>query len=162
MTDDGDPDRLEEITGYRFKDRSLLIRAITRLAYGKEEGLPVGFHLDAFATLGDAVIELIILTRLVQAGEHDKGIVSLKKMDMVNMSVLRDAARAIGLEKYIRWGRGEDRMHVWTSGRVLAECMEAYAGAVFLDGGIEAAALVLDKLSLLPKQDNSNSSELIK
>ena len=41
-------------------------------------------------------------------------------------------------------------MHVWTSGRVLAECMEAFAGAVYLDGGIKAAEEVLDRLSLLP------------
>ena len=45
MTDDGDPDRLEEITGYRFKDRSLLIRAITRLAYGKERDYQLVFTL---------------------------------------------------------------------------------------------------------------------
>jgi ribonuclease III len=150
MSDDKAAEKLEEITGYHFKDRSILIRGITRLAYSKENGLPEGYHLDALATLGDAVIELIILTRLVLGGEYDKGAVSLKKMDLVNMSVLREAARSIELEQYIRWGKGEARMHVWTSGRVLAECMEALAGAIYLDGGIEAAERVLERLSLLP------------
>jgi len=145
------PEQLERITEYQFRDKSLLLRALTRLAYSKEQGLSENSHLDALATLGDAVIEVIILTRLVQGGEHDKGTVSLKKMDLVNMSVLRDAARSIHLEQYVRWGKGEARMHVWTSGRVLAECMEAFAGAVYLDGGIDAAEEVLDRPSLLPE-----------
>ena len=144
------PEQLERITGYSFRDKSLLLRALTRLAFSKEQGLSEDSHLDALATLGDAVIELIILTRLVKGGEHDKGAVSLKKMDLVNMSVLRDAARSIHLEQYVRWGKGEARMHVWTSGRVLAECMEAFAGALYLDGGIDAAEEVLERLSLLP------------
>lgn len=145
------PEQLERITGYSFRDKPLLLRALTRLAYSKEQGLSDDSHLDALATLGDAVIELVILTRIVKGGENDKGAVSLKKMDLVNMSVLRDAARSIHLEQYVRWGKGEARMHVWTSGRVLAECMEAFAGAVYLDGGINAAEEVLDRLSLLPE-----------
>lgn len=148
------PEQLEGVTGYRFRDKSLLLRALTRLAYAKEQGLPDGSHLDAFATLGDAVIELVILTRLVKGGENEKGAVSIKKMDYVNMSVLRDAAEKIQLEHYVRWGKGEAGMHVWTSGRVLAECMEAFAGAVYLDGGLDAAEKVLDRLSLLPKDDS--------
>ncbi|ABD40865.1 RNAse III [Methanospirillum hungatei JF-1] len=151
MTAELFPEQLERITGYTFRDKSLLLRALTRLAYSKEQGLSEDSHLDALATLGDAVIELIILTRLVKGGEHDKGAVSLKKMDLVNMSVLRDAARSIHLEQYVRWGKGEARMHVWTSGRVLAECMEAFAGALYLDGGIDAAEEVLERLSLLPE-----------
>jgi len=151
MTAELFPEQLERITGYTFRDKSLLLRALTRLAYSKEQGLSEDSHLDALATLGDAVIELIILTRLVKGGEHDKGAISLKKMDLVNMSVLRDAARSIHLEQYVRWGKGEARMHVWTSGRVLAECMEAFAGALYLDGGIDAAEEVLERLSLLPE-----------
>ncbi|MCA1915708.1 ribonuclease III domain-containing protein [Methanospirillum hungatei] len=151
MTAELFPEQLERVTGYTFRDKSLLLRALTRLAYSKEQGLSEDSHLDALATLGDAVIELIILTRLVKGGEHDKGAVSLKKMDLVNMSVLRDAARSIHLEQYVRWGKGEARMHVWTSGRVLAECMEAFAGALYLDGGIDAAEEVLERLSLLPE-----------
>jgi len=151
MNDEWTFEKLERVIGYHFKDRSILLRGITRLAYSKEHGLPEGYHLDALATLGDAVIEVIILTRLVQGGEHDKGAVSLKKMDLVNMSVLREAARSIELEKYVRWGKGEAGMHVWTSGRVLAECLEALAGAVYLDGGIGAATKVLEQFSLLPE-----------
>ena len=64
------------------------------------------------------------------------------------MSVLRNKAEELTLHEYIRWGRGEEKQHVWTSGRVLAECVEALAGAVYLDGGIKAAREVLAGLEV--------------
>ncbi len=49
---------------------------------------------------------------------------------------------------YVRWGKGEAAQAVWTSGRVLAECLEALVGAVYLDDGMSAAAGVLRRLGL--------------
>jgi ribonuclease-3 len=72
-------------------------------------------------------------------------------MDLVNMSVLRRKAEEIGLCSYVRWGVGEERMHIWTSGRVMAECFEALLGAVYLDGGLQKAEEVLNRLALLPE-----------
>ncbi|HWQ67358.1 MAG TPA: ribonuclease III domain-containing protein [Methanospirillum sp.] len=139
---------IEQVTGYEFTQPSLLTRALTRRAYAMEKGVSTDLHMDAYATLGDAVIELVILTGIISSGESDKGDVSAKKMDMVNMTVLRQAAERCDLQSYILWGKGEERMHVWTSGRVLAECMEALIGAVYLDGGLSAAAGVMDHLGL--------------
>ncbi len=145
------PEDLEALLGYTFRTPGHLTRALTRLAYAKEHSLSDEAHLDALATLGDAVIEVLILTRLVIQGGHDKGEISVRKMDMVNMSILRKAAESLDLHSFVRWGRGEEKMHVWTSGRVLAECLEALAGAIYLDGGLESAEQVLDRLGLLPR-----------
>ncbi len=106
--------------------------------------------MDALATLGDAVIELLILTRLVQEGGSDKGGISVQKMDLVNMSALRQAAVRVGLDRFVAWGIGEERNHIWTSGRVLAECVEALVGASYLDGGLPAASVVMKNLGLFP------------
>jgi ribonuclease-3 len=106
--------------------------------------------MDALATLGDAVIGLLVVDRLVSSGIHDKGELSALKAQRVNMSVLRRAAEEIGLKDYIRWGHGEERQEIWLSGRVLAEALEALIGAVFLDGGLSASENVLDRLGLLP------------
>ncbi|NLA39435.1 MAG: ribonuclease III, partial [Methanomicrobiales archaeon] len=54
-------------------------------------------------------------------------------------------------EEYVHWGKGEAAQAVWTSGRVLAECIEALIGAVYLDGGMAAAAGVLGRLGLMEK-----------
>ncbi len=66
------------------------------------------------------------------------------------MSILRRAAEEIHMSQYVHWGNGEQRMHIWTSGRVLAECFEALIGAVYLDGGLSSAEQVMDNLGLLP------------
>ena len=144
LTDIGD------VIGYTFSSPRILERALSRKAYVLEHSQSDDFHMDAYATLGDAVIELIILTRLVYAGGNDKGVISVQKMDLVNMSILRKAAEDINLSQYVHWGIGEDRMHIWTSGRVLAECFEALIGAIYIDGGLSAAELVIDNLGLLP------------
>lgn len=142
---------LSDITGYSFRDPQILKRALTRKAYCQEQDLPEGMHMDALATLGDAVIELHILSALVREGGCDKGEISVRKMDHVNMSVLRQAAENIQMNRYVSWGNGEKRNHIWTSGRVLAECIEALIGAVFLDGGYDSAGQVMKKIGLTPE-----------
>lgn len=143
--------RLEERIGYVFTDRTLLLRALTRLAYALETGLPPAAHMDALATLGDAVINVVVVEAVVAGGAHDKGAITNRKMNLVNMSRLRALAEGIDLAGYVRWGKGEAAQRVWTSGRVLAECLEALIGAVYLDGGMEAAAGVLRRLGLTEK-----------
>jgi len=113
---------VSDITGYSFRDPQILKRALTRKAYCQEQDLPEGMHMDALATLGDAVIELHILSVLVREGGCDKGEIN-----------------------------GEKRNHIWTSGRVLAECIEALIGAVFLDGGYDSAGQVMKKIGLTPE-----------
>ena len=144
-----DPSGLEEAIGYSFSDPRLLERALTRLAHAKERGLPDGAHMDALATLGDAVIDVVVIQFLVAAGGHDKGIITNRKTNCVNMSVLRGLAERLAVQDYVYWGKGEEAQAVWTSGRVLAECMEALIGAVYLDGGIGAAERVLGKIGLI-------------
>ncbi|WP_292519309.1 ribonuclease III domain-containing protein [Methanoculleus sp.] len=140
--------RLEERIGYVFTDRTLLLRALTRLAYTLETGLPPAAHMDALATLGDAVINVVVVEAVIADGAHDKGAITNRKMNLVNMSRLRALAEDLDLADHVRWGKGEAAQRVWTSGRVLAECLEALIGAVYLDGGMEAAAGVLRRLGL--------------
>ena len=144
---------IRDVIGYSFTSPDILRRAMQRKAYCLENGLPDNSHMDGLATLGDAVIELQILTRLVKGGGYDKGEISVKKMDLVNMSILRQAAEKIHLREYISWGNGEKRNHIWTSGRVLAECTEALVGAVYLDGGLSSSERVMENLGLFPKDD---------
>ena len=141
-----DTGAIEARIGYVFQDRALLVRALTRLACTLEMGLPPGAHMDALATLGDAVINVVIAE-----GAHDKGAITNRKINLVNMSRLRSLAEDLDLEEYVRWGKGEAAQAVWTSGRVLAECLEALVGAVYLDGGMSAAAGVLRRLGLTEK-----------
>jgi ribonuclease-3 len=122
---------------------------VIRLAYAKERALPGDEYMDAYATLGDAVIDVVVITALIRSGEYDKGVITTRKTKSVNMTELRRLAEDVRLQDYVRWGKGERAQQVWTSGRVLAECIEALLGAVFLDGGIEAAEGVLRHLGYI-------------
>ncbi|WP_460006415.1 ribonuclease III domain-containing protein [Methanogenium cariaci] len=134
---------LETALGYRFCDRALLVRALTRLAAAKEDGQGDGNAMDGLATLGDAAIDVVVLEHLIAGGMESKGELSLTKMNMVNMTVLRRLAESFGLHQYVTWGKGEYGQEIWRSGRVLAECMEAVCGAAYLDGGVDAVQKIL-------------------
>jgi ribonuclease III len=140
---------LEVRIGYAFQNPALLRRALTRFACSLERDLAPGSHMDALATLGDAVINVLVLRSLIGEGVHEKGAISTKKMNLVNMTRLRQLAEQIRLGEHVAWGKGEYSQAVWTSGRVLAECMEALIGAAFLDGGIDAAAGILRRLGYI-------------
>ena len=132
--------------GYTFANEDLLLHALTRTAYARENELSMSDTMDSLAVLGDAVLDLIVIRQLIGEGEFDKGEITRKKIDLVNMTVVRKLAEDIGLPEYMRWGKGEIRMQIWTSGRVSAECFEALMGAAYLDGGVEASAAILDNL----------------
>jgi len=132
--------------GYTFTNEDLLLHALTRTAYARENELSMSDTMDSLAVLGDAVLDLIVIRKLIEDGEFDKGEITRKKIDLVNMTVVRRLAEDIGLPEYMRWGKGELRMQIWTSGRVSAECFEALMGAAYLDGGVEASAAILDHL----------------
>ncbi|WP_317137678.1 ribonuclease III domain-containing protein [Methanochimaera problematica] len=140
---------MEKKIGYNFKNREYLIRALTRHSYSKERDLPENDYMDAYATLGDAVIDVIVIKFIIDSGEHEKGSITLKKTNMVNMSSLRKLGEKLDIHENVLWGKGERQQEIWTSGRVLAECMEAIAGAVFLDGGLEVVFEMLKKIDFV-------------
>ena len=148
-SDTGGMRRLEERIGYVFTDHPAFLRRLPA------SPTPWGGFLrharTLLATLGDAVINVVVVEAVVAGGAHDKGAITNRKMNLVNMSRLRALAEGIDLAGYVRWGKGEASQRVWTSGRVLAECLEALIGAVYLDGGMEAAAGVLRRLGLTEK-----------
>ncbi len=130
--------------GYTFANEDLLLHALTRTAYARENELSMSETMDSLAVLGDAVLDLIVIRQLIEDGEFDKGEITRKKIELVNMTVVRRLAEDIGLPEYMRWGKGELRMQILTSGRVSAECFEALMGAAYLDGGIKASAVILN------------------
>jgi ribonuclease-3 len=135
--------KLYEEMGYTFRNEVYLDHAMTRTAYARENEIPINKTMDPLAILGDAVLDMVIIFEIMMDGEYDKGEITRKKIDAVNMTVVRKIAERLDLPSYVRWGKGELRMHIWTSGRVSAECFEALIGAAYLDGGVEATTTII-------------------
>ncbi|MDR0439032.1 MAG: ribonuclease III, partial [Methanocalculaceae archaeon] len=135
--------KLYEGIGYTFKNEAYLDHAMTRTAYARENKIPMNKTMDSLAILGDAVLDLVMICEIMMDGECDKGEITRKKIDAVNMTVVRKIAERLDLPSYVRWGKGELRMQVWTSGRVSAECFEALIGAAYMDGGVDATTTII-------------------
>jgi ribonuclease-3 len=145
---------LEQTLGYRFRSRDLLERALTHRSHANEEGAGQGADNESLEFLGDAVLGFVVADTLFRDfPDHDEGQKSKTKSLLVSTSTLAGLASGLGLGEHLMLGRGEEK----TGGRykqaLLADAFEAVLGAVYLDGGIDAARrLVLRQVGPLLEQ----------
>lgn len=141
-----DLDQLEKILAYKFNNRALLERAITHRSWAHEQ-VPPGaenearrLHNEALEFLGDSVLGLVVADYLCQAHpEVTEGELSRMKHRLVSASTLAAASARLGLGDYLKFGRGEEKSGGRRKDALLADVLEALAGAIFLDGGLTAA-----------------------
>lgn len=139
-------DDLEKIIGYRFGDRHLLTQAMTHRSWAHEQVSPHsqrearGLHNEALEFLGDSILGLIVADYLFRAYPHaSEGELSRMKHRLVSSPTLAKASTRLGLGEFVRFGRGEEKSGGRRKAALLADVFEAVMGAVFLDGGLEAA-----------------------
>ncbi|MCB1256940.1 MAG: ribonuclease III [Microthrixaceae bacterium] len=128
--------------GYRFSDPDQLDLALRHRSWCAENGGVESNERLEF--LGDAVLGLVITDHLYRrAPEESEGVLARNRSEIVSSSALAVLAREIGLGDSLLLGKGE----VATGGRdktsILADALEAVIGAVFMDGGMEAAESVI-------------------
>jgi ribonuclease-3 len=134
------PERLEKLIAYAFADKRLLDRALTHTshAYETDPDRPEDNELLEF--LGDSVVGLVTAEFYYAAfPERSEGQLSKLKASATSTVALARLARRIKLDKAILLGRGEERSGGRKKNSILAGSLEALAGAVYLDGGFEAA-----------------------
>lgn len=139
---------LERSLNYAFNDDRLLERALTRKAYANEraqQGQRVKDQ-EVLRTLGDAVLKVILVDKLIHAGYETRERVTTRKMELESEEGLAEIGRSIGIGDHLRLGIGERKLRAQTKSYVLAETLEAIIGAVYLDGGFNAAMDVVTHL----------------
>lgn len=138
-------DCIEERIGYRFSNRLLLEEAFTHRSYlneSAEKGLVDNERLEFF---GDAVLSLFISHRLFREfPDKREGELSRMRAALVDESALAGSAVELGLGSLLRLGRGEERSGGRSKKSLLADAFEALIGAVYLDGGADAVAPLID------------------
>lgn len=136
-------DELEERLGYRFENRDLLVQALTHTSFANERGLAE--HNQRLEFLGDSVLGLIAADWLYRSRpQAPEGELTLAKSQVVNDEALARRARELGLGSALRLGRGEERSGGRAKPSLLACALEAVIGAVFVDGGVEAARSLVE------------------
>ena len=119
--------------------------ALTHRSWSAEHpGAPSNERLEF---LGDAVLDLVVAHKLYERyAELAEGALAMSRAALVSTDTLADVGRSLRLGADLRLGRGEDSSGGRAKPSLLADATEALVGAVYLDGGIEAAAAVVEGL----------------
>jgi len=131
---------LQQRLGYRFTQPELLRRALTHRSWGAE-------HNERLEFLGDAVLSLGVSNLLyARHGGSDEGDLTRVRAHLVREDSLHRAALALGVPEVLRMSEGELRGGGALRPSLLADAVEAVIGAVFLEGGFDAAQAVVQRL----------------
>jgi len=158
---------LENLLGYQFSDRDLLVRALTHRSWaherlpGESEEAVRDAQNESLEFVGDSVVGLMIAETLYRRHPGlSEGDLTLMKHRLVSTVTLAKLARGLGLGEFIMLGRGEDKTGGREKRALLADTFEALIGAVFFDGGYGAANETLGRIfadeleKATPKESN--------
>lgn len=134
-----DLEQLQADLGYAFKDMRLLGLALTHPSIGHDSGPDVETN-QRLEFLGDSVLGLVLTTELYEKfPKFDEGPLTKARAQMVNSRELAHQARRINLGAHLILSRGEQANLGRGRTSALCDAFEAVIGAIYLDGGYEAA-----------------------
>jgi ribonuclease-3 len=127
-------DQLQTIIGHIFHDQSLLKTALTHRSLGG------GVHNQRLEFLGDSVLGMLIAELLYSEFPAEaEGDLSRRLVSLVNGEQLAEIALELGLGDLLKLSNSEEEQGGRHNPSNLEDAMEALLGAVYLDGGLEAA-----------------------
>ncbi len=134
------PANLEAALALEFKDKSLLLRALTHRSYVNESAQPVEMDNERLEFLGDAVLDFVTGEYLYHRfPEMPEGELTNLRSALVKRETLAQFARQIELGDYMLVSKGERAAGGLQRTPLLAGVFEALVGALYLDRGLGAA-----------------------
>lgn len=131
---------IEAQIGYTFKEKSLAALAFIHRSFMNENRGVIENHNERLEFLGDAILGLIVSDFLYShLPDHPEGELSYLRSRLVEATACTLYLNKIDLEKFLMVGRGESMNEGKGRGTILADLFEALMGAIYLDGGMEAA-----------------------
>ncbi|MBN2094179.1 MAG: ribonuclease III [Candidatus Zambryskibacteria bacterium] len=135
-----DLENLEKTIGLQFKDKNLLVQALTHRSYINENKNFKGKHNERLEFLGDAVLELAITNYLYEKyPEKTEGDLTSIRSALVNATTCAEVAVEIEINDYLLLSRGEAKDTGRARQYILANTLEAVIGAIYLDQSYEKA-----------------------
>jgi len=140
-------EKLEQKIGYSFKDKNLLLTALTHSSYANEKN-DRSLSYERLEFLGDSILGLITAEFLFQHRPRlPEGRMTRLRAELVCESSLKVIAQELGIGGYMRLGRGEERSGGRERASILADMVESVIAAIYLDSGMEEARrFVIEKL----------------
>jgi ribonuclease-3 len=141
--------------GHEFADWSLLERSLAHRSWCAET--PGAISNERLEFLGDAVLGWVIADIVYDRYPVAEGQLTDLRKSVVNAVALAEVAQGIGLGDHVRLGRGESAAGGADKPSILSDAFEAVLGAVYLDGGPDAAYAMVERL-VLPRMPDSADS----
>ena len=153
--------QVKSVLQYTFTDTNLLRLAMTHSSYAHEYLEDTGFYNERIEFLGDAVLELAISNMLYHTMPGQEGDLSRRRAQIVCEPSLAYVARALKLGPFLNLSRGEDKNGGRNRDSILSDFVEALIGALYLDGGYEAAFRFIEReiLSRLEEIDSHTEQD---
>jgi ribonuclease-3 len=129
--------QLEQIIGYQFQDKSLLMLALTHRSAKSE-------HNERLEFIGDGIVNFIVGEALFHNNPSaPEGELSRWRASLVQRETLAELARVWHLEQYVLVGPGEKNMGGHERPSTLANAFEAILGALYFDAGFEQTKKII-------------------
>lgn len=153
---------LARLTGYRFREARLLEEALThrsttgqggaRPAKGSRRrvaagGGPAGIAVsnERLEFLGDRVLGLIVAGMLLEHyPDAAEGALTKRQQVLVSRDTLAEVGEELGLDRWLKVDRGSVGGAARITPNMRADACEALIGALYLDGGLEAARALVE------------------
>lgn len=131
---------LQDRLGHTFKDPALLQQALTHRSHSS-------LHNERLEFLGDSILNCVVASLLFERyNKIDEGDLSRLRANLVKQQSLYEIAQRLELSQFLRLGEGELKSGGFRRPSILADTLEALFGAIFLDGGFDAAKTVIRSL----------------
>ena len=147
-----DLSQLESKLGVKFNNQELLRQALVHRSYLNETPGAFKDHNERLEFLGDAVLELVVTEYLYANYQKPEGELTALRAALVNGNTLAEVAANIDLNGFLLLSKGEKKDIGKARQFILANAIEAVIGALYLDGGYEAAKkfITAEILKILP------------
>ena len=140
--------KLEERIGYRFKDKNLLLTALTHSSFANEHSAHGCESYERLEFLGDSILGAVTANYLYRHEPRlPEGRMTRLRAELVCEAALHKVALSLELGSYMRLGKGEENTGGRARTSILADMVEAIIAALYLDSGIdEARRFVMERV----------------
>lgn len=144
---------ISKILDKTITNKELIYQAFMHTSYVNEHRKMNLESNERLEFLGDAVLELIVSDYLYQTYPSEpEGNLSRLRAQLVREATLALLARKFKFNEYIQLGKGEKSSGGSNRDSILADCFEAFLGAIYMDLGMEVAKEFLEKEMLTQHQ----------
>lgn len=159
LLDDKKIKECENIISYKFKNKNLLIEALTHKSFINETDKTKS-HNQRLEFLGDSVLSLVITEHLFTHFHNwNEGVLSKLKASLISETTLSELSNKLSLGEFIQLGLGEEQCGGRVRDKLLEDLFEAIIGAIYLDSDlVKTKKFILEvyksKLATLSYEEN--------